>query len=305
MIKTSALWLAKHLPRGWSRILFWAAKRYPELSRYRVSLKLAPETTFFADLNQSVCLPLFKWGCYPHQMIEDALAPTLLRKGEVVFDVGANIGYTAALFGRAVGSLGHVYAFEPARSCIGLLQENAAFLKNVTVVEAGVSEKSGVLLFEEQIALDTSRILLEQTAGEHPVGVYSVPVVSLDEFVTSGDRRHPHFVKVDVEGHEPAVFRGAARLLRETQPILLFEALGEDSFRDCVSTLKSVAPGVYRICVFSNGSQLGEEGEATRSHVNNYLAVPAWASERITPFLSRTSVEGEHADANSGASPCT
>lgn len=284
-MKGLALWIARIIPRGWSHILYWAARRYPELARYRVKLKLAPEMAFVADLNESVCLPLFKWGCYPHQIHEDTLIPSLLKEGEVVFDVGANIGYTAVLFSRAVGSKGHVYAFEPARRCATLLRENTAGATNVTVVEEGVSDRTGTLLFEEHATLDTSRIALDAGQSGGLQEGYAVPVVSLDGFVSSSGARVPQMIKVDVEGHEPAVFRGAAGLLRDTSPMLYFEALDAESLARCRSAIEEAAPGLYRHFQFTASGKLAPLSECAEKSVNNFLAMPAWGLARLAPFL--------------------
>jgi FkbM family methyltransferase len=289
-LRSAVLWAARRLPRGWSLLLYWAAKKYPELRRYQVELRNAPDTIFVIDLGKSVCAPLFKWGQYPHQRLEDSVVPSLLRAGEVVYDVGANIGYTTALYARAIGPSGHVYAFEPARACLQLLKENASHLGNVTVVDCAVGEEGGESIFSEEGTLDTSHLLESEAGIAGGEERYMVSVVTVDAFIAAGNARIPQLLKVDVEGHEPAVFGGARRLIAEMQPIIFFEALSRIALQKCITTLNTVAPGRYETYAFLADGLLVDAPNASGSPINNYLAVPEWAIERVERLEIRNSL---------------
>jgi len=72
------------------------------LQHYPVQLKLLPSVTFIGDLRDAVFYYLFRDGCYPHQLGEDIIARAILQPGDVVYDIGANIGYTTVLYADAV-----------------------------------------------------------------------------------------------------------------------------------------------------------------------------------------------------------
>mgnify|MGYP001165941641 CR=1 FL=1 len=97
------LWIAKRLPRGASRTARFLARHSKSLQHYSVQLKLLPEVTFIGDLRDNVFNSLWLHGCYPHQVPEDLICRTILQPGDVVYDIGANIGYTAILYADAVG----------------------------------------------------------------------------------------------------------------------------------------------------------------------------------------------------------
>jgi FkbM family methyltransferase len=146
---------------------------------------------------------------------EDAMLAHL-RPGDVVWDVGANIGWFSLLAARAVGKAGAVTAFEPSFANASWLERNA--LRNglqVMVVCAAVSDAPGWARFDGSTSL-----------GGHLTssGSAIVRTVTLDEW--AADRGSPAFVKIDVEGAEVAVLNGAKRLLASDRPVILCEAHG-------------------------------------------------------------------------------
>jgi FkbM family methyltransferase len=146
---------------------------------------------------------------------EDAMLAHL-QPGDVVWDVGANIGWFSLLAARAVGDAGMVTAFEPSVTNASWLERNG--VRNglqVTVVCAAVSDTSGWARFDGSTSL-----------GGHlsSSGRSVVPTVSLDEW--AAEHGSPAFVKIDVEGAEVAVLKGAKRLLAGDRPVILCEAHG-------------------------------------------------------------------------------
>jgi FkbM family methyltransferase len=135
----------------------------------------------------------------------------LARPGDVICDIGANIGDTALSLARKVGPAGHVYAFEPVPAVRDCLIENARAngLTNVTVVGAAVSDMRGEVNFgvpEEQPGM----------AGVcDGVGAISVPALPFDDWLASVPVERVAVCKIDVEGHEEAVFRGMRKSLAD------------------------------------------------------------------------------------------
>jgi FkbM family methyltransferase len=141
---------------------------------------------------------------------EMEFAVRLLRQGDVVVDVGANIGLYTLLAARHVEG-GRVIAFEPHPLAAHRLRENVSLngLGNVDVRAEAVGAASGEARLTQD--LDTDNFILPDHETE-PRAV-TVHISTLDEVVPPGAR--PALVKVDTEGFETAVLAGATRLLAD------------------------------------------------------------------------------------------
>lgn len=165
--------------------------------------------------------------------VEEALLG-LLRPGDVVYDVGANVGWYSLLAARAVGPAGSVVAFEPSLENALLAQQNAAVngFENVTVVPAALTDHDGWMTFLTRGSLE-GRLDLQEGPGadrgdeRHGSGQeLLVPVASLDSWLSLVDRPAPTLVKIDVEGAEVGVLRGMRRTLAEARPTIIVELHG-------------------------------------------------------------------------------
>ncbi len=130
-----------------------------------------------------------------------------LKPGDVAVDVGANIGVYTLEMARAVGTQGRVWAFEPDPANAVLLEKNVMRngYRNVTVIRAAVADFSG----RSTIARHADN------AGMHKLsetGDVDVEVVRLDDLVQPPVK----FLKIDVEGAEAAVLRGAHRTIAQS-----------------------------------------------------------------------------------------
>lgn len=243
-----------------------AANRDPALWEVRIPLRLLPGQTLMADLRESVFVQFLRNGCFPHQVGEDRLFLHLVRPGDVVYDVGANIGYTPLLFAHAASPGGRVLAFEPSprsfRFLQGSIQENAA----IEAINIALSDHEGTMDFFEAESLETSSLVPVQGISPIPV-----PIRTLDQFATGRDE--PTFIKVDVEGHEPAVFRGMAHTLeRQHPPVVVFEALSSEAL-DCVlSTFHPLIRCPWHVFRMTHAGSL--LSPSSKVGTNNYLAIP-------------------------------
>ena len=155
----------------------------------------------------------------------------LIRPGDTVIDIGANIGYITGLFARWVGPIGQVHAFEPVPETFALLEHNvrAARWGHVAIYPLALSDASGHALMGipaygggggenlyESHLLDRNE---SGTEGERPVAVEKG---TLDTCLPRIEGRLA-LIKIDVEGHEAAVVRGARKLLESHRPALVIE----------------------------------------------------------------------------------
>jgi FkbM family methyltransferase len=132
-----------------------------------------------------------------------------VRPGAVALDVGANVGCYALALGRWVWPGGHVYAFEPAPAAFELLRRHVRLNRQTDVISPvalAVSDRPGTARFCTKGAAGGNRL-----AGEAAGGI-AVAVTTIDAFCTSLGLQ-PDFIKIDVEGAELHVLRGARQTI--------------------------------------------------------------------------------------------
>jgi FkbM family methyltransferase len=137
-----------------------------------------------------------------------------LRRGGTFVDVGANIGYFTALAARIVGSTGRVLAFEPSPYAFPRLQRmiHGNGLTQCTALNAGLSDREGELDLYWNPELRNHSPTMSPGGGTTHA---RVPVRPLDEVLSEQNIDGIDLMKLDVEGHEPHVLRGAERTLRD------------------------------------------------------------------------------------------
>jgi FkbM family methyltransferase len=173
---------------------------------------------------------------------DDALPLRLFREevrhASVVWDVGANVGvyFLTALAVRPHGV--EVVAFEPQPDLAATLRDHLdrnAF-DDATVVEAAVSEQMGecdlhVPHSDRMASLDEGFLRMRD---QESVRRYAVPVITLDDYAERVGRR-PDVLKIDVEGHESALIRGARDVLSGRPTLFLEVSDGEADSREVAS----------------------------------------------------------------------
>lgn len=163
----------------------------------------------------------FLWRAHRARLLDQRPELSAIRRNiardAIACDVGANKGSYMYWLSRWAA---RVVAFEPQPGLATYLADVSRQLRliNVTVEARGVGDRSGS--FDLYMPSENSpEASLVPIAGARTV---KVPVTTLDEHFPAGDR--VGFLKVDVEGAELNVFKGAERILREDRPSLLFES---------------------------------------------------------------------------------
>jgi len=159
-----------------------------------------------------------------------------IRPGDWVIDAGANVGRVTAHLFHLVGPRGRVWASEP-------LPHNAARLRQLkeqnnldylTIYEGGLAAAAGQAELRLPEGGDSAFASFAKTEGM--TAVIAVPAWPLDDLVyASAEGRRLAFLKLDVEGYEPQVLRGAERTLREMKPLVYCE-LNDVLLRDAGSS---------------------------------------------------------------------
>jgi FkbM family methyltransferase len=164
-----------------------------------------------------------------HEPEVQATLSAIVHPGDIVYDVGAHIGSLALGASRLVGANGKVIAFDADPENVERLRENAA-RNGLQAILQGVHTAVWSHAPEQEISFRRASSGTSQggveAGGQRPVlangELISVPVITLDEFVATGSPP-PHLIKIDVEGGESEVLRGAANLLRAYRPTLIVE----------------------------------------------------------------------------------
>lgn len=156
------------------------------------------------------------------QPIEFRLIRQHVRATDTVCDIGANKGSFVFWLSRWCRN-GRVVAFEPQPQFARLLARLARDLKldNVMVEQKAVFSASGQADLFVPKGHSPGASLVGKAAGVEEFETISVPMVRLDDYFGKDERIA--FMKIDVEGAEFGVFRGAERILREQSPLLIFE----------------------------------------------------------------------------------
>ncbi len=199
-------------------------------------------------------------GNYEPEML--AILQAVTAEASVAFDVGANVGLISLTLAERVGPDGQVVAFEALPANVDRLNANLALNdsgRRVRVESVAVGDASGQAAF-----------LVHRSGGMGKLGgsagraeVYSdqitVPVVSLDDYVYPQGHPAPSVVKIDVEGGEGMVLKGADRLLSERRPTLLIELHGPEA---ASSVWEQLMRHDYTVRELSKGlPQVDEPGE--------------------------------------------
>jgi FkbM family methyltransferase len=179
------------------------------------------------DMRDGLCRVLWAERTFPQWRILQSLC----EPGDVVIDVGANVGYTALVAAREVGPTGRVVAVEPAARSFSLLKINAArnFPDRIAVIQAACDEHDGTAtLFVSEWSEDHNSLRPDPVAVVGKIHEEVVPARSLqsicDEFQIT-----PNVVKVDVEGAEWSVLKGLFNDGAHAPRALLVEAYEPNS----------------------------------------------------------------------------
>lgn len=167
------------------------------------------------------------------QAMEPVVSQTLLRQlqpGDVFLDLGANIGYYTLCGAQRVGREGRVISFEPQPQICARLRDNVARnqLNHVTVHELALGEQDGSFtLYIPPAEVGFGHASLSPQEFQNATAV-EVQVRRLDDLLF-GKLDRLDVIKLDAEGAELSIFRGARKLIEKFQPAIVVELNPETS----------------------------------------------------------------------------
>ena len=165
--------------------------------------------------------PVYGW-----EELTTELFKSVVKLGDVVLDLGANIGYYTLLASRLVRSQGHVYAFEPEPTNFSLLNRNIDLnnYTNITTYQKAVSSKSGTMKFFVNTKDTGAHSLydLDMEYGASSRRFITVDVVTLDELLPN---LVANVVKMDIEGAELPALAGMKGIIARSPNLKFFMEL--------------------------------------------------------------------------------
>jgi FkbM family methyltransferase len=155
----------------------------------------------------------------------------IVKSGQSVIDIGANIGVYSKILSECVGPRGRVISLEPISLTYDFLVYNLRKLKlkNIEPINLALSNVKSdlkMVILKDKFGENFYRARVIGKASNFEIGkVINVRAQSLDELLQELGY-NVSFIKIDVEGHELKVLKGANNTLSKTQPILLIEIDG-------------------------------------------------------------------------------
>ena len=183
--------------------------------------------SYEVDLSEGIDLSLFLFGNFQSYITKNKLFS--LPETAVIFDIGANVGSMSLRFAR-LAPQGHVFAFEPTGYAYAKLMRNLSLnpelARRITPVQVFVSDQTSS---KPQINAYSSWKVDGSNADKHPLhggivkSAESISAITLDEFCLKNQIKNIELIKIDTDGHEFHVLRGASETLRQHRPYVILE----------------------------------------------------------------------------------
>lgn len=234
----SVIFLLHHIYKQSDENKFSATKHKRMINLSKTAAKLFNAITFFVDdrtrFNYSVeakyesCKILIRPFVFSEIIMVSGLWETYVRrflfenihKGDVIVDVGANIGIYAIPLSRKVRK---VIAFEPNPICYNMLRNSTHLnqIDNLTIFENAVSES------RKTISYTMAKVPMNSSVTDSNNGhIMKIDSVDLDTFLQNEDRMD--WLLIDVEGYELNVLKGASKILYKYAPKIIVEIIDEN-----------------------------------------------------------------------------
>ncbi len=279
--------------RGQTLLTLLLARRIKSLQA--VSIQIADWPPIYMDMRYQNSHPWFAGTPFescPHEVNEQSVMRRFVEPGNVVFDIGANLGLHTALLSELVGPGGLVFAFEPNVELLDLLELTIKGFNNARLFPCALSDEN----MESQLFVPDDHSmasLADWKPEEKSVRVSRLFGLGRTHKVLCRQRRMddlckidgvppPDFIKCDVEGAELKVFQGGRNTLNRAEaPFILFEAGGDTAsgFNQQVSAaadfLTSLPhPGYQILAIDEDGGLHWVRSSEFKQKNQNILAVP-------------------------------
>lgn len=228
----------------------------------------------FLDKIDSLYLSVYEdWEDFETSIMEKKL-----KRGHVVLDIGANIGFYTLIMAKLVGERGKVYSFEADPTNFNILKKNVEVngYKNVVLINKVVLDKNGKIRFYIDEGNTAGNSLFRGNKREYR----EIDCIKLDNYFNKNDKIN--FIKMDIEGSEGRAIKGMSNLLKENKEIKiitefypkLLDGVGEEvnlGARDYLKFLKREKFKLYEIDEKGNSLILSQPNEILKKSKNKWV----------------------------------
>jgi FkbM family methyltransferase len=218
-----------------------------------------PGVSFQLDPRDLVAVSILRGGEWQPE-IWDSISPNL-SEGNVFLDVGAHIGYFSMRAAVKLGKTGRILAFEPNPETLKLLRDNVAanHADNVIVEPIACTDREQMLTLYAAPSMNTGASSLAREnadlSGDEPPRAYSVRGRPIDDVVRELNLSRVDAIKVDVEGAEVYVLRGAANTLKRFHPKVVIEQVPQQ-LAGMHTTVEDLI-AVFKAAGYTHSKQIG------------------------------------------------
>jgi len=180
------------------------------------------------DLKEGIDFSIYLLGGFEPRTLK--LYTKIIKPGDIVLDIGANIGSHTLPLANLVGELGRVIAFEPTKFALDKMYENIQLNKdlcerislNQVMLVANGNDPLDPEIYSSWPLFDESNELHKEHRGQLMKTTGAV-VLTLDTALRQMNVSRIDFIKIDVDGHECSVISGGMNALKQYQPVILME----------------------------------------------------------------------------------
>lgn len=208
-----------------------------------------------------------------------------VRKGDCVLDIGAHVGNFSLFYSKLVGEKGLVFAYEA-------MAENLKGVTNIIPKHRAVSDTTNQMIpmkiyphSSSPLGCTVEPLLWNEERMPGDTAIVDVPTAKIDDLLEDPACPSVRFIKIDTEGHEHAVLRGAKQLLLKHRPLVIFEfGFAKGQFEP--DTIRQMEELNY-VCYDCNTDQRVHPGygEDVPSLLTDLLAIPVEHEEEIVTAL--------------------
>lgn len=263
---------------------------HPLAILYEIRCRAFPDDPIIANFNSGIKARVWPGDTIGKQIyigtafesLEVDLFKSIVKPDMVVFDVGANLGYYSLIAAKRVARHGQVHSFEPCERMFEELEYNISInhFPNIYPNKLALGDKSGwAKLTKCERGMEVYSSLLPENGSSHAsIDYEKVQISTMDDYVSRMRVDSVDVIKIDVEGAEYSVLKGAKKLLQgQTPPMLFFEVVQAFQAKfnytsnDILSYLGTFGYKSYLIN-YASGKLTEVRGDVLPSD-GNYLAV--------------------------------
>jgi FkbM family methyltransferase len=184
-------------------------------------------------------------GTYEKERTEMFLK--IIKEGDIFYDIGAHFGFYSLIASQIIGDKGKIYAFEPHPYNLKILRKHIELnnITNVVIISAAVSDKPGKAKFAYGTGTGTGHLSEK--------GDIEVDIVSIDDLIQKKEILPPSIIKIDVEGAEILVLKGAWNTITLFYPVIFLAAHSIELLRNTDQMLLNINYKKINLKFRSNG----------------------------------------------------